>query len=481
MAKTTCKYHPTVPARWYCPGCAVNVCPQCVKAPGRRGGPPLCNTCQGELESLGIGNTITPFWERIPRFFAYPFKPDALTYLGMLSVASLGVFLPFFGIIIYLLVTFALLKYGYIVLNHTAQGNLSPPQLLANNVAADNNLPLRQLAVFLLMGVILLASSLLGSFGVLAALMFMLFTLPASVITLAITGSILQAINPGTLIGMVRAIGWPYGILYVFLLLLSGGSDMAAELIQPLLPIGLFVVVGVFLSGYFTVIMFNMMGYVVYQYHEPLGYDQVREFDSSEDRPATRAAPPVDPFLNEINILVTEGKLGEAKDRLQARLRLGGSAEERERYHALLKLSGDRQELVRHGEHYLRMLVELKQADQALDVLADCLEADPGFRVEGGSLAYSFAQTAHARGRHDLALNILNGFAKSYPKHAQLPQAYMLAAKILCEHKGQDAAARKVLNGLLRLYPNHEMVPEIKRYLDFIDRLGGGDKLATPA
>jgi len=378
-------------------------------------------------------------------------------------------------------VTFALLKYGYIVLNHTAQGNLSPPQLLANNVAADNNLPLRQLAVFLLMGVILLASSLLGSFGVRAALMFMLFTLPASVITLAITGSILQAINPGTLIGMVRAIGWPYGILYVFLLLLFGGSDMAAELIQPLLPIGLFVVVGVFLSGYFTVIMFNMMGYVVYQYHEPLGYDQVREFDSSEDRPATREAPAVDPFLNEINILVTEGKVGEAKERLKARLRLGGSLEERERYHALLKLSGDRQELVRHGAQYLAILVELKQPDKALDVLADCLEADPGFRVEGGGLAYSFAQTAHARGRHDLALNILNGFAKSYPKHAQLPQAYMLAAKILCEHKGQDAAARKVLNGLLRLYPNHEMVPEIKRYLDFIDRLGGGDKLATPA
>ncbi len=479
MAKITCKYHPSLPARWYCRSCAISVCTQCVKQTGPKTSQPVCTACQGELQSLGIGNTITPFWERIPRFFAYPLKPAALGYLGILSLASLSVFLPF-GIFLYLAVMFAILKYGYIVLNHTAEGNLSPPQLLATTTAAENNLPLRQLVVFVYMVLVLLAASLLGSAAVLAALLFMLFTLPASVIALANTGSITQAVSPQKLVGIIRAIGWPYAILYVFLLFLSGGSEIATQLVQPLLPLWLFVVVGVFLSGYFTIIMFHMMGYVVYQYHESLGYDQVKEFDEAEV-PAAGDTPPADPFLNEVNILVAEGRLSEARERFKNRLRSGGTLEEREHYHKLLKVSHDSQELARHGKEYLAVLVELKQHERGLDVLADCLQADSSFRPDSGNLAFGFAQLAHGRGRHDLALKLLNGFSKIYPGHKQIPQAYLMAARILCEQKGQDAAAREILNGLLRLYPNHELVPEVRSYLALIDRLEGGGKLASPA
>jgi len=100
MTKTHCKYHPQAPARWHCPSCEVDFCPQCVKKTGLAQNIPTCHACGGELESLGMGNVITPFWERIPRFFQYPFRADALMYLGMLSIASLAVFIPLLGFLI---------------------------------------------------------------------------------------------------------------------------------------------------------------------------------------------------------------------------------------------------------------------------------------------------------------------------------------------------------------------------------------------
>jgi len=471
MVRVACKYHPRVPARWHCPACGVNVCPDCVKKTETGDRRLLCTACQGELDSLGIGNTITPFWERIPRFFAYPFNADCLVYLAMLAVASLAAFLPLAGIIISLLISFALLKYGYAVLSHTASGNLSPPKLWSANLAGENNLPLRQLVVFVLMGVVVGLAGELSPVAALVALFFMLFSVPASVMSMALLGSIVEALNPVALGRIMGRIGWPYLILFVFLLLLSGGSNVAAELLEQVLPDWLLTIAGVFITGYFTVIMFHMMGYVVYQYHEPLGYENVREFDRTGDVPGSRAEVPVDPFLNEVNILVSEGKLEEAKARLKARLRLAGTPDDRERYHRLLKLSGDKAELVHHGATYLRTLVELGRNGQALDVFSDCLGADPEFQVSEGRLAYGLGSLAHDQGRHDLALRILNRFAQRYPRHRDIPRAYLVAAKILCEHKNQDAQAKKILADLLRTYPDHESLEDIKGYLRFLDRL----------
>ena len=73
----------------------------------------LCFSCGGEVDSLGVGNTIPPFWERIPQFFVYPARLDALMYLGMLSIASVVIFVPLFGILLYLALSYAILKYAF--------------------------------------------------------------------------------------------------------------------------------------------------------------------------------------------------------------------------------------------------------------------------------------------------------------------------------------------------------------------------------
>lgn len=488
MAKTICKYHPRSAARWHCPSCTLDLCAQCVKG----GAPPknaqMCFSCGAEVDSLGVGNTIPPFWERIPQFFIYPARADALMYLGMLSAASLLAFIPLFGILIYLMITYAILKYGYLILNHTARGNLSPPEVLSSgNLAANHNLPLKQSIVFLLMA--------LGVFGVaqlstplaFAAILFMMFAMPASTMSMAINGTIWEALNPLMLGGIIKRIGLPYLILYVFLLLVSAGSSAAQLLLEAVLPGWLLIMMITFVSAYFTVTMFNMMGYVVYQYHEALGFDDVREFvepGKSDPTPAARSstsapAAEIDPMEAELNVLINEGKLDEATERMRRRIRgPAGTVDDRERYHKLLVLTKDSAGLSSHGHEYLKVLLHMQQDTKAVQVYEECLALDSGFQLSDGRDTYRLAEVSHGMGKNDLALRMLNKFGQRFVGHAASPNAFLLAAKLLCEHKGEDLQAKRLLDGMLQKYAGHQLASEIRAYRDFVERVSGSGSLA---
>ncbi|RKZ37764.1 MAG: hypothetical protein DRQ37_01120 [Gammaproteobacteria bacterium] len=471
MAKTFCKYHPRTPARFHCEACEADLCIACRK---REGPPPkdICPTCLKELSSLGIANTITPFWERIPRFFAYPAKIDSLLYIGALSIASvLTAFpLPLIAFLVAVAITYLILRYGYIILHHTARGNLDPPGVLTGSPATEKNLPVRQLGIFFVMALMVVAAALVHQALAFAVFLGLLFSVPASVMSLAINGSFPEAVNPAALAQIIGRIGMPYGILYIFLLLLSGGEAAVLQVLEPVLPIWLFFMLGNFISCYFTVIMFNMMGYVVYQYHEELGFEGVREFDTTEDAPP-QPAKSSDPFVNELHILLSEGKIDEAKSRLKQRVQADAGEELHAQYHKLLKLNNDKTELARHGGQYVQLLLSSRQSSKAAEIYGDCINADPDFSLNDGRQVYEMAQLVFSSGHYDTALHILNRFAQRFPGHHVIPHAYFLAAKILCENKGQDAQAAKIISGLLKQYPNHDLSTELRSYSEVIRNL----------
>ncbi len=479
MTGIKCKYHPQVPARRCCSACNINVCSQCAKATGvgeRR--KYLCPVCEEELDSLGIGGTIQPFWERIPKFFAYPATLDGLIYLGVLSLSSFIVlFIGTIGLLLFLAIYFAILKYAYKILDHTARGNLSPPQVLADSSGKESNLPLKQLGVFVLMSIPVALLFNVGAVAGMVALAFMLLSLPASVMVMAIDQSFFQALNPVKVTRVMTQIGKPYLILWIFLLLLSAGSNIAQQLLLEYVPILLLIIIATFVWGYFTLIMFHMMGYIIYQYHEELGFEGVKEFEEEAESPSGSKASvkTEDPLLNEINILISEGKTEDAKTRMKKILADSNQPEHHQRYHKLLVLSGDKQELVRHGKEYISLLTGIDESRptllKSLDIYLACLNADKTFQISDAYITCELADIAQSMGKADPALRMLNKFAQRYSNSRSVPRAYFLAAKIMSERKHQDAQAKKILESLLRKYPDHELVPEIEQFLGVIKRL----------
>ncbi len=480
--KSYCKYHPQTPSRQYCPSCDIHFCSQCVK-PDIDKNP--CPICKNELDSVGIGNTITPFWERIPRFFAYPATTEILIFLTALSVLSLGTMV---NKMLSVLITFLVLKYGYVILEHTAEGHLSSPTVSASNLGKGNHLPLQQVVIFVLMFFIIGGAFTVGAVVGILVFLFLLLSVPATVMILALEKNILKAINPLTWMGIMSRVGKAYFVLYGFLLLLFAGAGIAKQLLAPILPTALFAMVATFFSGYFTLIMFNLMGYIIYQYHEPLGFDGVYEFEDSPET-NTGTAAKTEAFLSEINILLAEGMIDEAKKRLKQalaepdHLAQYGNLDYHQRYHKLLLLSKDKKEVLTHGEQYITALIHSTQSSsKAVYVYADCIKFKPDFYLSESEHTYQLAEAAQNQGKYDLALRLVNKFAQRYPnnpdqfdkrlpKNPAIPKAYFLGAKILFERKHQEAQAKKILASLLRQFPDNPLIPEIKEYLGFMKRV----------
>jgi hypothetical protein len=215
-----CKYFPMLPARWFCASCNVNMSNECAKAviPYHPDNKKICPICSAPLKSIGIANSIKPFWERIPKFFAYPAKLDALIYMGVLSVCvAMAYSIPIANVVVLIITFFGILKYACQCLSHTARGNLSPPDVLARNDKEYENISLKQYAIFIFIIQINSFAFNANVFMGFCATFFSLLSIPAITMLLAMTGSFLNAINPIKAIQIMFGMGKSYLILYVFL------------------------------------------------------------------------------------------------------------------------------------------------------------------------------------------------------------------------------------------------------------------------
>src|ERR1700686_4538329 len=98
--------------------------------------------------------TITPFWQRIPKFFLFPFQLDPLAYAAFLSLVSLlVVILPgFLGVVVILGITLAALRYAFRIVDQTSLGFLTPEQYQREAALETTYLPYKMLGVLVLWG-----------------------------------------------------------------------------------------------------------------------------------------------------------------------------------------------------------------------------------------------------------------------------------------------------------------------------------------
>ena len=474
MAKTFCKYHPDVPARWACRHCLINFCKNCIQA--ESGQVPTCPVCGNQLESLGAGNIIRPFWQRIPQFFLYPFQFPPLLFMLFLTVMSIMInkvpadIMPF-GILIELAMVMLFIKYAYVVLEHTAQGYLQAQRIRSNLLTENLETPFKQLFIVFLFFIGLSELSELDNEALLyIGMFFTALVFPASVMVLAVEHRLVRAINPVTLLKVIRHIGGAYLIMCLFLLLLLTGAMQATNIMTEYLPESIYMPVGNFIIMLFTLIMFNMMGYVLYQYHEALDYNIKKEY--SESGNSVSWPHETESALREIEILFHEGKLGDAHERLIQMIQTHpGNMEYRERLHRLLLARGDTEGLRTYSADYIGRLMLENRPSEAMRVFTDCYKLDKDFKFGNGRQRLAMAQLLNKNGQARAALNLLMNLHVDFPGYEGIPDAYLLVARILCENFNEDEKARQILEFLQTRYPAHPRMPQVKDYMTVVTGL----------
>ena len=420
---------------------------------------------------------ITPFWQRLPHFFRYPLHTEPLTYMAALAAASLIGFvvpLPFLlgHLLTLFLVWLAFIRYSYKTLDQTAMGLLTPDQHNTYEDPERTYLPYKQFAIFFVVTFALGFAARAGGLVFGAASIFCVLALPASVMILTITRSFWSGLNPFAAINMMRVIGLPYLGLCAFLFLLSASQQLLQGALASKLPGWMLLPVLNFVAMYFTLIMFNMMGYVLYQYHHLLGL-QIRTRASGAGNGSASSG---DQGVDAIGQLIGAGEIDKALDLAYEAQRIApDDVAAHGRYHKLLALAGRDDRLITHSKRYVEVLLQKGQGDEALQLYLSMRERDAAYTPEQPAQLLRLAEAARQRRDFPLALELIKGFDKRFPRHADIPSVYLFAARVLCENLRQDASARQILKVLLTRYPEHPTTVEATQLLTVLD------KLAAPA
>ena len=466
MAQIFCKYHPDKPASWVCRHCQINYCKSCIVTEDTN--MPPCPVCQRAMESLGSGNVIQPFWQRIPKFFLYPLNVTPLVIMTVIAGMQFLLAGSLWGLVFSLVLFVVFIKYAYIVLEQTAQGNLKPRNLEAGDLTEELELPFKQLLIVVLLGLLQGLFQKIGLWFIGA--LFTSLILPACIMVLAIEHSFFRAINPLVLVGVVHRVGVQYFTMCVFLFLLLISSNVAKGLFYNYLPDIITPATMWFVNMYFILIMFHMMGYVLLQYHEELGFtleDEIVEkidgIDSTQEQ---------DPGLNDVTILYHEGKIEEAQSKLAELIKATpGNMIYRERIHKLLINTKNIPALREYSGEYITRLMSEQRPSEAQRVFSDCYKVDKSFKYGTGTQRHAMAELLFKNGQSRAALSLLNNLHKDHPGYEHIPEAYLLVAKILFESFNEEEKAKQILEFVKTKYPHYAQISEIDAYLKVVAKI----------
>lgn len=415
---------------------------------------------------MSLQAPITPFWHRLRAISLYPLQGAAFVTLLALTVARLAYYAPF-GWLWNLLLWFAFYRYAVTVLRRTADGRLDAPEVSLDSDSGWLQVVLQFVfAVFALVG--FLAFGVVG--GTLAAIALSM-ALPGATMSLAMDEDFGKAINPLTWVEIATRIGWPY-LAVAGLCLVINFSEANAQVVVEKLPAVINVLVFYFVSQYAALVTFHLMGYLIYQYHDELGH----EIEAPLQR-RTLSSDPDQGLLDQVEALVREGQTQQAEDLLAAQIRhRGGTAAVHQQYRKLLKLRGDAPALSAHGRDYIAILLAQQQDKAALDIARDSLAGDPGFVLAQPEQVGVLAQKAAQLGQSQLALQLVTGFHRRYPRHHDVASNALLEARLLADKLGRDRDAQAVLAETREAFAGHPLRSEMESYLAFLESLASSTR-----
>ena len=324
-----------------------------------------------------------------------------------MALLGLSVFISVFfssgllAIVAAIFITLLQIKYGFNVIAAMSEGEFEAPSLPATIVESDYNVVFKQFAVVLFM---FIATVRIGAdFGPVLGIplaIFFLLILPMSTIVLATERSLLAALNPVILTKSVYGIGWPYLLVYLYLLMMFSSSATFGQLtfnyVGPYM--GRFITAA---SGYyFALVMYSLMGYVAYQYRHKLDFGAQVQDDTFS--PESSGEDP------RIHVLLQQGEYARAMDLLAT----GWKNHDRpatliEKYVKIARFSGAWEHVKSCLSSLLTILLDANSTQSIPPLLRDMFSAQADFEVTDTTLALRVADAVRERGDSKLAARLL--------------------------------------------------------------------------
>lgn len=435
-----CQFHPNIHATYYCAPCQQHSCDNCVsETPNEQS---RCFNCDADVKSLGSGQAGKPFWRRLDATFNYALTKPTLLFIAVLAVISAALqSLPglwFFSVGINVVITGFFIKYCFCCLQNTALGDMQAPNI-SDSYQDGIKALFSLLAVIIAIGVMAFAAvALLGkNLGSLVAIL-LVCALPAAIITLALSESVLQAINPLRILQLMFTIGLPYGILLGLIMVMTSSIAIIGSVFGGHLSFAASALES-FASHFYGIISFHMMGYMIFQYQDRLGFiarDASQQLDRSDAQ-------------KQLAIIHQHLRQGEFQKALDAYVKAiktyPNDSYFIDQCFEFLAASKNPQHLEEFGSFYLEQLIKQQRLFQLRPTFKRLCHIVPSYLPDTCQLRYELAKSFAEIGDNKTCIRLLNGLHKTFADAKELVPAYRLLADIL-EQQQQNAKAKQLRN-----------------------------------
>ncbi|WP_144391336.1 hypothetical protein [Pleionea sediminis] len=486
-----CKYHPDTNASWFCEHCDVAFCNSCLS--DKTGmGTPKCILCRRHVHSLGIKDSITPFWYKLGHFFIFPMS-TSLFLLAIFSALLFGfLFDPFalvsryvrspistlfFFVPIYFVWTAFLTNMCFSVMEYTSHGNLDSPSFSKLTSLRNGTAFLKLTGVYIFMFLALMKATAFHPVIFFALLLFFIVALPAINMILCMDKSFFSAINPARIARVMSDIGPAYIILFGLLLLFYFSTWYATSFMVENSSIRIGFALSHFVSLYIHFAMYHMFGYVIYQYHHELNYSvhrhtlqsNLQKHGRGNSRQNTSASgSSAQGLVGEAQVFIQEGRYEEAEAALIDAVKQDPFNEQiYEMLYRLYQIQGNNVRYIQLCEKHLKHLYERKSHNLMRMHYLKALEIKPDFVPSEPEIIHYLITSLNRQSDVKPALVLLNALRRNYIEYPGLAEACFTFGKTLTERLGKREDAAKIIRWGLNV-AHGELKNSMQSYLNHL-------------
>lgn len=431
-----CKFNPLKNAELHCEKCNIDLCKEYSEEVFiRRGEEPsyLCYICDSAMTKIANTTKIEPFWRKLDSIYKYPFsRPSSIAVILVTSFLTT----VFKGVsLLPLLPWIMIVHYSFACLRETAQGELIAPSFEQSVDGAIN-------PIFYVYGVLFIAffltATMIGILGKSLALLFGLlciFALPASILIIAIDQKFFPALNPAKLIGIIGKTGSSYFVMILFIIIMMSSVALIKYNIGELA----FTKPGLFLqtvvSNYYSIVIFHIMGYLVFQHHEQLGFKIKNKTNNSPSRDRENVQN------SKIEFLIKAGRYKAAFDECELQIRRSNSEWHRTRHFKLACIACPPNKLSEHANSYFKFLKKSGKENQIADAFILAINTEPKLHMNNPQLSLDIAEQLESINNHKYIVLLLRDFHQHCQDKTLLSQAFAKLAKAYKNLPGQEKKA----------------------------------------
>lgn len=458
-----CKYHPKQTANWNCPNCKVNFCINCVPE-SNQDVYPRCTLCRRSLSSLSIAEQIPPFWNNLALFISYPFHRSALIVIFIYALAASLLPDGKIGMIIYVLMLIPLTEFLFELMEQIANGEKVSTDIKQFFTAKNKGLFLKMLFTYGFM-VILLGKTiaLVGTaIGYLIALFFIL-GVPASFIILMMEKRVFSMINPVKISYIVKIFGGAYFLLYfIAVVSLIASAQFSAVVDVGSVDARSHNFLAVFLTNvfsiYLVIVLFSMMGYLVFQHHYELNYS-VR----SANLQSLRQQPTDE--MTEVEIFLQEGRFEDAQKLLLKKISDNPmDYKANEKLILLYGIQGNDKHMEKIANPYFLRLIENGKQNHAAEFYFKLSSKGSDFFPESPLSALLLAEKMNNNRQFKVALSLLENYSCEPGGSQFWDKIGLLKARLLAEYCHDNISAINLLDNILKRSVDQELLTEAEKF-----------------